>query len=158
MEAAGRGALEVMPGVLSSFMTTLCIFGSLAFLKGDIGQLIRVIPVVMIAVLIASLVEAFLILPHHLGHALHGRAETIGRVQAWTEKFMEWMRTSVVGPFAETCVKARYLTMGLATAALILAVAAMATGVLTVAKLTSSWPASIRLAMTISPSRLRSGI
>ena len=54
MEAAVDGVREVAPGVLSSFLTTVCIFGSLAFLEGDIGQVLRVIPVVMLAVLALS--------------------------------------------------------------------------------------------------------
>ncbi|MEO0760608.1 MAG: efflux RND transporter permease subunit, partial [Pseudomonadota bacterium] len=49
MEAAVAGVQEVAPGVLSSFLTTLCIFGSLAILEGDIGQVLRVVPVVMLA-------------------------------------------------------------------------------------------------------------
>ena len=44
--------------------------GSLAFLKGDIGQILKVVPIVMLFVLVVSLAEAFLILPHHLAHSL----------------------------------------------------------------------------------------
>lgn len=58
-----------MPGVLSSFATATCICGSLAFLLGDIRQLLSVIPIVMIAVLVVSLIEAFLILLNHLSHS-----------------------------------------------------------------------------------------
>ena len=70
LDAAVNGTLQVMPGVLSSFGTTTFIFGSLAFLKGDIGAVLKIIPVVMLAVLVISLIEAFLILPNHLRHAL----------------------------------------------------------------------------------------
>ncbi len=129
-DAAARGAQEVLPGVLSSFVTTFCIFGSLAFLKGDIGQLLRVIPVVMIAVLAASLVEAFLILPHHLSHALKKGNPKGGWVQSRVSDGLEWVRENIVGVFCAVCVKARYLTAGLTFAALLLAVSAMVTGVL----------------------------
>lgn len=129
MDAAIAGAREVMPGVMSSFATTLCVFGSLAFLSGDIGQLLRVIPVVMIAVLAVSLIEAFLILPSHLGHALHKTDEA--RIQRrWAPRLLEWVRANVVGRIAYLSVQHRYLTTGLAFAALVLAVGAMATGVL----------------------------
>ena len=129
-DAATRGAQEVLPGVIASFLTTLCVFGSLAFLQGDIGQMLRVIPVVMIAVLAASLVEAFLILPHHLSHALEKGNPRGGWVQRNVSDGLSWVRENVVGVFCSLCVKARYLTAGLAFAALLLAVAAMATGVL----------------------------
>lgn len=129
IEAAITGAREVMPGVLSSFATTLCVFGSLAFLSGDIGQLLRVIPVVMISVLAVSLIEAFLILPHHLGHALHRTNED--RVQrGFAPRLLEWLRSIVVGRFTSVTVRHRYVTAGLTLAALILSVAAMATGIL----------------------------
>ena len=129
-DAAARGAIEVMPGVVSSFLTTFCIFGSLAFLKGDIGQMLRVIPVVMIAVLAASLVEAFLILPHHLAHALKKGNPRGGWIQGKVSIGLEWVRVNIVGVFCSMCVKARYLTAGVTFAALLLAVSAMATGVL----------------------------
>ena len=129
-DAATRGAQEVLPGVIASFLTTLCVFGSLAFLQGDIGQLLRVIPVVMIAVLAASLVEAFLILPHHLSHALAKGNPRDGWVQRKVGDGLSWVRENIVGVFCSVCVKARYLTAGLAFAALLLAVSAMVTGVL----------------------------
>ncbi|MEM7776225.1 MAG: efflux RND transporter permease subunit [Pseudomonadota bacterium] len=129
MEAAAKGAAEVLPGVLSSFATTLCVFGSLAFLSGDIGQLLRVIPVVMIAVLAVSLVEAFLILPSHLGHALHATDEArIAR--GWAPRFLDWLRERFVGRLATLSVRNRYFTVGLTMAALVLAIMAMATGIL----------------------------
>ena len=46
--------------MFASFATMTCIFGSLAFLKGDIGQILRVVPIVMLFVLVVSLIEAFL--------------------------------------------------------------------------------------------------
>ncbi|WP_285672815.1 efflux RND transporter permease subunit, partial [Paralimibaculum aggregatum] len=130
MEAALEGVREVAPGVVSSFLTTLCVFGSLAFLKGDIGQVLRVVPVVMIAVLALSLVEAFLILPNHLGHALHAAGGGRGRVQRTVEAGMAWLRDRPVVGLATLAVRARYATLGLAVAALLLAVTAIAGGAL----------------------------
>ncbi len=131
IEAAVTGAREVMPGVLSSFLTTLCVFGSLAFLEGTIGQILRVVPVVMILVLAVSLIEAFFILPHHLGHSL-AKAHGNGRrgVQAISGRLIEALRDRLVGPFAEAAVRARYLTAGTVIAALICTVAIVASGAL----------------------------
>jgi multidrug efflux pump subunit AcrB len=70
LEAAVSGTNLVASGVLSSFITTLCIFIGLLFLVGDIGQMLKTIPAVLISVITISLVEAFLILPHHLQHSL----------------------------------------------------------------------------------------
>ncbi|MEO1650054.1 MAG: efflux RND transporter permease subunit, partial [Pseudomonadota bacterium] len=128
LEAAGAGAMEVLPGVLSSFLTTVCIFGSLAFLQGDIGQILKVVPIVMIAVLVCSLVEAFLILPHHLGHALE-KSERPGAVQRWTNVQLDKGRHYVSG-FAARAVRARYLTVGIAVGGLLSAVALLAGGII----------------------------
>ncbi|MEL6477532.1 MAG: efflux RND transporter permease subunit [Pseudomonadota bacterium] len=130
MEAAVSGVQEVAPGVISSFCTTLCIFGSLAFLEGDIGQVLRVVPVVMLAVLVVSLIEAFLILPNHLGHALAAEGAGRGPVQKRVEAGVTWIRDNIAVAFARRSVRHRYLTMGCAVGALILAVAAIAGGAL----------------------------
>ena len=70
LDAAVEGTREVASGVTASFITTCAIFGPLAFLTGDIGKILKVLPVVLILVLAVSLVEAFLILPHHLAHGV----------------------------------------------------------------------------------------
>ncbi|MBW2592484.1 MAG: efflux RND transporter permease subunit, partial [Deltaproteobacteria bacterium] len=42
--AAVDGTKEVAAGVLSSFITTACILGPLAFIQGQIGKVLRVVP------------------------------------------------------------------------------------------------------------------
>ena len=64
--AAGRMALPVF----SATLTTLIAFFGLAVIGGQFGSLIYDIPFTVIAVLTASLVECFLILPNHMAHAL----------------------------------------------------------------------------------------
>ena len=64
--AAGRMALPVF----SATLTTLIAFFGLAIIGGRFGNLIYDIPFTVIAVLAASLVECFLILPNHMAHAL----------------------------------------------------------------------------------------
>lgn len=130
LAAAIEGTRQVVPSVFASFATTACVFGSLAFLKGDIGHVLKVVPVVMLLVLVVSLIEAFVILPRHLFHTLEEGDKTIGRFQRWTDEFMAWMSSRVVGPLAERAVEWRYLTLGLAIGAMLLAVAAPAGGLL----------------------------
>ncbi|MET4103692.1 multidrug efflux pump subunit AcrB [Roseovarius sp. MBR-78] len=68
--AAGRMALPVF----SATLTTLIAFFGLALIGGRFGNLIYDIPFTVIAVLLASLVECFLILPNHMAHALANAA------------------------------------------------------------------------------------
>ncbi|MEJ2123283.1 MAG: efflux RND transporter permease subunit [Alphaproteobacteria bacterium] len=127
VEAAIQGARQVLPGVVSSFLTTVCIFGSLAFLQGDMGQILRVIPIVMIAVLIISLVEAFLILPSHLSHSMRDKP---GFIQRQTSSAIEWAREYLIGRTVDRLIKRRYLTAGVAIGLLLIAISAMAGGLL----------------------------
>lgn len=128
MEAAVSGIQKVARGVMASFTTSAILFGSLLFLKGDMGQILGVLPVVLLSVLTISLIEAFLILPHHLEHSLelHGKDAPA----KWRVKFeaaFDRLREKV-GNLAETAIKFRYLTVGLAIAGFIFAVGLMVSG------------------------------
>lgn len=130
LDAAINGASQVLPSVFASFATTTCIFGSLAFLKGDLGQILKVVPIVMLFVLIISLVEAFLVLPHHLYHALEKADPKPSAVQAKVDQMVDWVRVNWVGPAATAAVRWRYLTVGVAVGIMLLAVSAIAGGLL----------------------------
>jgi multidrug efflux pump subunit AcrB len=53
--------------------TTLAAFAPILMIGGTIGQMMGVLPLVVVAVLIASLLECFLVLPGHLANSLAGR-------------------------------------------------------------------------------------
>ncbi|MDE0397642.1 MAG: efflux RND transporter permease subunit [Candidatus Poribacteria bacterium] len=72
--AAIRGAQEVGWPVLAASLTTICAFGPLMFMSGTAGQFMRVVPIMAILVLIASLFEVFVILPAHVSE--WGKAKT----------------------------------------------------------------------------------
>lgn len=129
LNAATEGAMQVFPNVLASFATTAMIFGSLAFLSGDLGAVLRVVPVVMLFVLMVSLIEAFLILPHHLVHTLEVQNKPSG-VRARVESAMNWARERVVGPMVDLTIRWRYVTTGVAFAILLVAVGMLTGGFL----------------------------
>jgi len=128
LEAVIEGAGQVLPSVFASFATTTCIFGSLAFLKGDIGQILRVVPIVMLFVLVISLIEAFLILPHHLAHALEKIPDETPRIQKTVDQGVVWLRDRIIGPVATAAVQWRYFTVGFAIALMLLTVSTIAGG------------------------------
>lgn len=128
-EAAVEGAGQVFPNVLASFATTAMIFGSLAFLQGDLGAVLRVVPVVMLFVLSISLIEAFLILPHHLVHALDA-PQREGGTRVRVEAAINWLRERLVGPLVDLTIRWRYITAGLSVAALLVSVSMLAGGTL----------------------------
>ncbi len=65
-EAAVAGAEEVGAPVLSASLTTIAVFGPLMFMSGIPGQFMRIVPIVVIMVILASLFEVFMILPAHI--------------------------------------------------------------------------------------------
>tara|TARA_B110000211_G_scaffold77208_2_gene90521 strand:+ start:205 stop:3387 length:3183 start_codon:yes stop_codon:yes gene_type:complete len=65
MQAALDGTLEVITPVLTSVLTTVFAFASLLFVGGQM-EMMQEMAFVVIAALLFSLVEAFLVLPAHL--------------------------------------------------------------------------------------------
>jgi len=126
LEAAAKGTMEVLPGVLSSFLTTACVFGPLMFLSGEMGQILKFIPMVLLITLSLSLVEGFLILPNHLSHAggIDPKADETRAAARLLERFKE----GVLLPVATRLVQVRYLTFGTVIAVLILTVGLIGSG------------------------------
>jgi len=125
-EAAWRGTKEIMPGVLSSFLTTACVFGPLMFLEGDFGEILRYVPMVLLLTLALSLVEGFLILPHHLSHPSKSASKDPDARPA--ARALAVVRERVVIPVAEFLARVRYLTVGTVIGALILSIGLIVSG------------------------------
>ncbi|MEJ2395441.1 MAG: efflux RND transporter permease subunit, partial [Candidatus Thiodiazotropha sp.] len=124
LHAAITGTRQVLPGVLSSFATTLLVFGSLIFITGDMGQILRILPIVLIVVISVSLLEAFLILPHHLSHSLsHMKRQQPSQFRLGFERRFEKLRDQHFGPLLDRAIDYRYLTLGILLMLLIFAIA-----------------------------------
>lgn len=74
-EAAEGAAQRMAMPVVAATLTTLIAFFGLTAVGGRFGNLIKDIPFTVIAVLVASLIECFLILPHHMKTALDGTSK-----------------------------------------------------------------------------------
>ncbi len=74
--AAENAARRMAAPVFSATLTTVIAFFTLVAVGGSMGRLIADIPFTVIAVLAASLLECFLILPNHMAHALAHSART----------------------------------------------------------------------------------
>ncbi|MCV6574343.1 MAG: efflux RND transporter permease subunit, partial [Cohaesibacter sp.] len=68
--AAENGGMRMLMPVAAASLTTIAAFAPIFVIGDTIGKMMSVLPVVVIAVLIASLVECFFILPGHLAHSL----------------------------------------------------------------------------------------
>ncbi len=126
VETVVAGVAAVAPGVLSSFLTTVSVFLPLAFLAGELGAVLKVLPVVLLAALAASLVEAFLILPHHLKGGMKAIAPSSFRRRF--DAGFDALRERGVGRLADAAIRGRWLVAGVAIGAMIVTVGAMASG------------------------------
>lgn len=68
VEAAVKGAVELIGPVTTTIMTTVAAFVPMMYMSGVIGKFIIAIPIVVITLLILSWLESFLILPSHVAH------------------------------------------------------------------------------------------
>ena len=130
LRATVDGVNEVKVGVVSSFLTTVCVLGPLATIEGDIGKVLKVVPMVLILLLAVSLVEAFLILPSHLGHSLkRPEDKPPNRFRQWFDNHIEWVRNHVFGPMVDTALRWRYLFMGCVVCLFLGSIGLMAGGI-----------------------------
>lgn len=120
-QAAERAASRMALPVFSATLTTLIAFFGLAFIGGQFGGLIYDIPFTVIAVLAASLVECFLILPHHMNHALShsGRDHWYDLPSRLVNTGFTAFRERVFRPVLALLIRVRYVV--LAGAVLLLA-------------------------------------
>lgn len=127
LSAATVGVERVLPGVVSSFLTTVAVFGPLSFLAGELGAVLEVLPVVLIAALAASLVQAFWILPRQLQGALV-RQTADSRFRLRFDRGFAWFRDDVVGAAADWAVGRRYLVIGATLVAMLATAGFVAAG------------------------------
>ena len=129
LQAAIDGTKEVAAGVLSSFITTVCVLGPLAFIGGQIGRVLRVVPMILLLVLAVSLIEAFAILPAHLNHAMHHfDPRKAGSMRRRFDGFIEWLRQNLAGNVVAVLLRHRYLVFSVILALFILSVGMLASG------------------------------
>jgi len=66
IDAAVSGAQRMWTPVMTSSLTTLAAFIPLIIMGGELGDAIIALPTVLLCVIVASLIECFLVLPGHL--------------------------------------------------------------------------------------------
>ena len=122
IEAAEGGAQRMLAPVMAASLTTIAAFLPILLISDIIGQIITAIPFVVVCVLVASLVECFLILPGHLRQAFHRSAGRPSRFRAWFDGRFAAFRAGPFKNLVEGSVRHRYLTLSGTLAVLILSV------------------------------------
>lgn len=122
LDAAEAGARRMLAPVFSSSLTTIAAFLPLFLISDIIGQIIVAIPMVVVSVIVASLVECFLVMPGHLRGALGHTKDKVHRFRAAFEARFDRFRDHYFMRFLELCLEWRYATLATAVAALIASV------------------------------------
>jgi len=139
LKAAVDGVAEVGMPVLAAVVTTIIAFLPLAYVGGIMGKFIRILPIVVIACLLVSLVECLLLLPAHLSHLPDPNKSGVekrtlgGRIERMRKKiadFLEWFVDKVYQPFLRKSIKWRYISLCVAIALLFITVGVMKGGLL----------------------------
>lgn len=121
-DAAIAGAREIAGPIAFAVLTNITAFLPLFFVPGDMGNLMRQIPSVVVAVFVISLVEALFILPAHLTrtpgaslirHVLH-------RPQQWINHALHTMIHHYYQPLLRWVLVHRYVSLAIGVACLIL--------------------------------------
>ena len=84
-----NGTMEVVMPVSASVLTTVLAFGPMYAMSGMMGKFIYVIPTVIIAALVASLLNSYFILPVHLSRALKPEPAENGKSKSWQDKLFD---------------------------------------------------------------------
>ncbi|TKV69175.1 efflux RND transporter permease subunit [Marinobacter panjinensis] len=132
---ASEGAARRMVWpVLASSLTTVAAFMPLLVVGGVIGNILGDIPLVMICVLIASLLECFIVLPAHLRHAFipgKPKQSQAGPVERVRNRFESGFDRFREGPFRQVSrytLQHRGLTLASALAVALLTVGLLVGG------------------------------
>ena len=126
--AAEQGALRMFAPVLAAVLTTMAAFIPLLILGGVFGAIMGAIPLVVVAVLTASILECFLILPGHMRTALSRESK---KLPSWRIKFNKkftGFRDGTFRRFVERAYDQRYMTVALTFGFLIISIGLLASG------------------------------
>lgn len=127
MKAAVKGAEEVMWPVIVAVTTTIAAFAPLLFIKGQIGDFMGQLPLVVLAALSVSLLEALMVLPAHLCHLPPPQPKsdspdgTLARIGAFRDRVLHGWLADRYESLLRLTIRWRYVTLATAVALLMVA-------------------------------------
>jgi multidrug efflux pump subunit AcrB len=125
-EAAITGARRMFAPILASSLTTMAAFVPLVIVNSDDA---REIPILMLCVILASLVECFLIMPGHLKHSfrrMQKRSQAPSPTRLRFDRGFEHFREQRVLPLLRWCLGHRRVAITAATTTFFFAISLVA--------------------------------
>jgi multidrug efflux pump subunit AcrB len=127
--AAEGGAQRMLAPVTAASLTTISAFLPLMLIGGIMGNILFAIPMVMVCVLIASLIECFFVLPGHLRHSFHNiHHAKPNRFRTKLENGFNHIRDFYFRPFVTVIITFRWSVLAMMLAAMMLAIGLLAGG------------------------------
>lgn len=126
--AAERGTGQMMWPVIAAILTTQAAFFPLLMIRDTIGQIMYALPMVVLAVLTASLIECLMILPGHLRHSLSSMRAEPGRFRRAFDAGFGWVRDRPFRAVVSLSYHWRYMTLALSVTGLVLALGLVSAG------------------------------
>ncbi len=105
-----RGVRAIIAPVSVGVLTTMAAFAPLLFSTGTLGQIIQVVPAVVIVILFISLLEAYFILPSHLSNPTRWSRGIMARMRDGVTTLLGKFVNGRVVPFADFAIRHRYAT------------------------------------------------
>ncbi len=121
--ASQGGARRMLAPVMASSLTTIAAFLPLMLIGGHMGNILSAIPMVIVCVIIASLIESFYILPGHLRHAFaHSHNKPVSTFKRRLNQGFGYFRDRLFRPVIRSAIEFRWTTIACAIGFLILAI------------------------------------
>ena len=120
--ASEGGARRMLAPVMASSLTTIAAFLPLLLIGGTMGNIMSAIPMVIISVIVASLIESFLILPGHLRHAFVDSHHRRSRLRERLDNGFEYFRDRIFRPFVALAIEFRWTTLAAGLGIFIIAI------------------------------------
>ncbi|MFK7759923.1 MAG: efflux RND transporter permease subunit, partial [Phycisphaerales bacterium] len=140
-EAAIKGTEQVSWPVVSTVLTTICAFLPLALLNGQIGDFMKVLPIIVGCSLAVSLIETLFILPSHMASSLkavdrrHQSGKPLSKLQRFEERYDKRRDNIINGKIIPQYTKLltmsmrfRYVTLAIITAIFMISVGLVGSG------------------------------
>lgn len=141
MPAAIEAAKQMALPVTFAILTTIAAFSPMFFVPGTMGKFFKMIPTVVVAVLILSLIESFFVLPAHLAHS-KAKAESdhedggdrgfrpLRWVRIRVDAGLMWFIERVYQPLAHFLIRGRYVVAAVAAAMFFVTVGVVGSGLI----------------------------
>jgi hydrophobic/amphiphilic exporter-1 (mainly G- bacteria), HAE1 family len=136
LRAAEQGAREVQWPVVATVLTSVVAFLPLTFIRGQMGDLLGALPLVVACALAMSLLESLLILPSHVGHSLHARDHRVPhpwgmRLRQFEDRRDRFITEQMIPGYQrslERMLERRYFVLASAVSAMLVSAAIVTSG------------------------------